>query len=182
MPLTLRHLVSTPDLGLRLLTPEATLDRAISWVHVSELRDPTPFLSGGELLLTTGLPFQCPADTPEAVAAADSYVQRLSAASVLGVGFGVGLSHDAVPAELLAAGRSHGLPIVEVPRRAPVLAVRRAASRAIAADEYAAVTKTFTAQQALTKAALAGDGPDRLVRLLAHQLTGWVMLLDPAGV
>src|SRR3954451_9857511 len=95
MPLTLRHLVSTPDLGLRLLTTETTLDRAISWVHVSELRDPTPFLSGGELLLTTGLTFQCPPGTAEAAAEADSYVQRLSASAVLGVGFGVGLSHDA---------------------------------------------------------------------------------------
>ena len=57
MPLTLRHLVSTPDLDLRLVTADMTLDRAITWVHVSELDDPTPFLSGGELLLTTGIGF-----------------------------------------------------------------------------------------------------------------------------
>jgi len=180
MPLTLRHLVSTPDLDLRLLTAQRSLDRAITWVHVSELRDPTPFLSGGELLLTTGLTFAGPTD--EADAAADSYVRRLSAAAVLGLGFGIGLSHDAVPPALLAAGRRHGLPIVEVPRQTPFIAISRAVSRAIAADEYAAVAKTFTAQQALTKAALAGDGTDRLIRLLAQQLTGWVALLDPAGV
>ncbi len=181
MPLTLRHLVSTPDLDLRLLTAETAPDRAITWVHVSELRDPTPFLSGGELLLTTGLTFEGPVGEAEAAAAAERYVQRLSAAAVLGLGFGIGLSHDAVPPVLLAAGRRHGLPIVEVPRQTPFIAISRAVSRAIAADEYAAVAKTFTAQQALTKAALAGDGPDRLIRLLAQQLTGWVALLDPAG-
>ena len=158
------------------------MDRSITWVHVSELRDPTPFLSGGELLLTTGLTFMGPAESPEAAAEADSYVQRLSEADVLGLGFGIGLSHEAVPPALLAAGRRHGLPIIEVPRQTPFIAISRAVSRAIAADEYAAVTKTFTAQQALTKAALAGDGPDRLIRLLAQQLTGWVVLLDPAGV
>ena len=119
--------------------------------------------------------------TDEAAADADSYVQRLSAAAVLGLGFGTGLSHDAVPPALLAAGRRHGLPIVEVPRQTPFIAISRAVSRAIAADEYAAVSKTFTAQQALTKAALAGDGPDRLIRLLAQQLTGWAALLDPTG-
>ena len=57
MPLTIRDLVSTPELGLRLLAHGPAVDRAITWVHVSELRDPTPFLSGGELLLTTGLTF-----------------------------------------------------------------------------------------------------------------------------
>jgi purine catabolism regulator len=51
----------------------------------------------------------------------------------------------------------------------------------MAAAEYASVTRTFTAQQALTKAALAASGPDRLVRLLAQQILGWVVLLDPAG-
>ena len=30
-------------------------DREIRWVHISELEDPTPWLSGGELLLTTGI-------------------------------------------------------------------------------------------------------------------------------
>ena len=55
MPLTLRDLVSTPELGLRLLAEGPDVDRPVTWVHVSELRDPTPFLSGGELLLTTGL-------------------------------------------------------------------------------------------------------------------------------
>jgi purine catabolism regulator len=150
------------------------LGRAITWVHVSELIDPTPFLSGGELLLTTGIAFDATTDT-------DEYVRRLAEAAVVGVGFGTGLSHVNVPAELIRAARLHGLPIVEVPRRTPFIAISRAVSRAIAADEYAAVTKTFTAQQALTKAALAPAGPGRLVRLLAQQIGGWVVLLDPGG-
>ena len=33
----------------------ATRARPIRWVHISELEDPTPWLSGGELLLTTGI-------------------------------------------------------------------------------------------------------------------------------
>ena len=86
-----------------------------------------------------------------------------------------------MPADLVAAARRHGLPILEVPRQTPFIAISRAVSKAVAADEYAAVTKTFTAQQALTKAALSTAGPDRLVRLLAQQISGWVVLLDPAG-
>src|SRR6476659_8978702 len=144
MPLTLRDLVSTTDLGLRLVATfevdaadgsaetsaddaaaepagsesafetsaddaaaeptgaEPAVDRraaldpvahendplggAITWVHVSELIDPTPFLSGGELLLTTGIAFGATTDT-------DEYVRRLAEAAVVGVGFGTGLSH-----------------------------------------------------------------------------------------
>ena len=31
------------------------LDAPLRWVHISELTDPSPWLSGGELLLTTGM-------------------------------------------------------------------------------------------------------------------------------
>src|SRR5690349_9097968 len=173
MALTLRDLVSTPELGLRLLAEGPDVDRPVTWVHVSELRDPTPFLSGGELLLTTGLTMDGDVDV-------NSYVRRLAEAGVVGLGFGTGLSHAEVPADLIAAARRHGLPIIEVPRQTPFIAISRAVSAAVAAAEYAVVTRTFSAQQALTKAALATTGPDRLVRLLARQVLGWVVLLDPS--
>ena len=42
------------DLDVRLVAGEAGLENAVRWVHISELADPTPWLSGGELLPTTG--------------------------------------------------------------------------------------------------------------------------------
>ena len=183
VPLTVRNLVALADLDLALLAPVTEsrteqLERPITWVHVSELRDPTPFLSGGELLLTTGLAFG--GDDVD-IRDAEGYVRRLADAAVVGLGFGTGLSHAQVPAGLVAAGREVGLPIVEVPRGTPFIAISRAVSSALAADEYAAVTRTFTAQQALTKAALADAGPQRVVRLLARQVDGWVALVDRSG-
>ena len=53
MPVTVADLLAQPGLGLQLLTTGAPVDRPLSWVHVSELADPAPFLEGGELLLTT---------------------------------------------------------------------------------------------------------------------------------
>ena len=175
MPLTVRNLLAVPELRLTQLA-EGASDRPITWVHVSELADPTPFLSGGELLLTTGL-----ATASGGTDAADRYISRLIDAAVVGLGFGTGLSHDTVPVEVVAAARRHGLALIEVPRGTPFIAISRAVSKALAADEYAAVTKTFTAQQALTKAALSPSGPDQLVRQLARQLSGWAVLLDRAG-
>src|SRR5664279_57920 len=180
MSLTLGDLVAMPELKLQLHTSGPDVDRVITWVHVSELVDPTPFLTGGELLLTTGLAFD-PGTTRATHDGQPGYVERLRAAGVVGLGFGTGLSHHEVPAELLTAARLRGLPVVEVPRQTPFIAISRAVSNAIAADEYAAVTRTFTAQQALTRAALAPSGPGRLVRLLAQQVGGWVVLVDASG-
>ena len=51
--LTVSELLS--DLDVRLLTGESATDVPVRWVHISEIEDPTPWLSGGELLLTTGM-------------------------------------------------------------------------------------------------------------------------------
>jgi purine catabolism regulator len=174
MALTVRALVAQRDLGVRVLAGAGAHEQPITWVHVSELDDPTPFLSGGELLLTTGL-FVRPATDFSA------YVGRLGAAGVLGLGFGVGLSCADVPVDLVTAAERIGLPLLEVPRRTPFIALSRAVSRALAADEYAAVSRTFTAQQELTRAALSPDSPARLIRLLARKIDGWAVLLDGRG-
>src|SRR6478752_10487666 len=104
MALTVRALVAQRDLGVRVLAGGGVDEQPITWVHVSELDDPTPFLSGGELLLTTGLFVRPSTDCA-------TYVGRLAAAGVLGLGFGVGLSFAEVPADLVAAAERAGLPL-----------------------------------------------------------------------
>jgi Purine catabolism regulatory protein-like family len=54
--LKIRDILHTPGLGVGVAAGEAGLDNRVRWIHVSELRDPTPWLEGGELLLTTGSP------------------------------------------------------------------------------------------------------------------------------
>ena len=56
--LTVRELIA--DLEVPLLAGESGLDLPIRWVHMSELLDPTPWLSGGEVLLTTGMQLDTP--------------------------------------------------------------------------------------------------------------------------
>jgi purine catabolism regulator len=175
MTLTVHALAGQRDLGVRIVAGDGSAaDRPITWVHVSELDDPTPFLSGGELLLTTGLFIRPGVDL-------DRYVEKLCQAGVLGLGFGVGLSFQEIPESLVSAADRLGLPLLEVPHRTPFIALSRAVSRALAADEYAAVTRTFTAQQELTRAALWPRGPDRVIRLLARKVDGWVALVDGRG-
>lgn len=174
MPVTVSDLLAAPSLGLRLHTASAPVDREISWVHVSELADPAPFLEGGELLLTTGLWLQDGA-------AVEDYVRRLVDAGVVALGLGTGLSQDVVPPQLIAAAEDGGLALFEVPRQTPFIALSRTVSAALAADEYAAVTRNAAAQQELSRAALAPDAPVSLLERLARQIGGWVLLTDATG-
>jgi purine catabolism regulator len=174
MALTLAGLVADRPLGLRVLTGDDLLARPIGWVHPTELTDPQAFLEGGELLLTTGLALD--EETSPA------YVRRLVDAGVAGLGFGVGLSHDFVPRSLVSTAASVGLPVLEVPRETPFIAITRAVSRAVAADEYATTVRIGKAQQELTRTAVGKGGPAGVLRKLAKLVDGWVLLFDRTTV
>lgn len=176
MPLTLASLTHHSALKLTVLAGGDRLDTEVRWVHTSELDDPAPYLEGGELLLTTGLKL----DVGDA-AAIRAYVRRLAAAGVVGVGFGVGVGHDAVPPALVGAAAAARLPLLEVPRATPFIAISKAVSAAVAADQYQAVTAGFEAQRELTRAALAPDGTAALLARLAAHLSGWAALYDASG-
>ncbi|MFI0373756.1 PucR family transcriptional regulator [Actinomadura sp. 1N219] len=170
MPPTLASVAALPQLGLRSLTGPLP-DALVMWVAVSELEDPTPFLEGGELVLTTGMRLSG--------ANAAGYVSRLVGRGVAGLGFAVGVIHDDVPPELITAARDQGLVLLEVPRPTPFIAIGKAVSRMLAAEMYEDVTRAFQAQRELTRAALTGPGA--LVARLARLLGGWALLLDASG-
>ncbi|GHK04718.1 hypothetical protein SY2F82_65150 [Streptomyces sp. Y2F8-2] len=175
MPLTLASLVHHSALKLTVRAGEDRLDVPVRWAHVSELADPVPYMEGGELLLITALKLD--AEDPEAMR---RYVKRLVGAGVVGLGFAVGVNYDEVPEALVDAAREEGLPLLEVPRRTPFLAISKAVSAALAADQYRAVTAGFAAQRELTRQALS-DGPEGLLAALAAQVDGWAALYDASG-
>ncbi|MGE0296719.1 PucR family transcriptional regulator [Pseudonocardia sp.] len=174
MPATLRSLVADRALGVRPLCADGLLDRTVSWAHISELDDPTVYLDGGELLLTTGLALGDGTDH-------DAFVARLVAHGLAGLGFGTGLSHATVPSPLVDAARRHGFALLEIPERTPFIAITKAVSAALAADAYAQVVRTDEARRALTAAALGNQGTGRVLRQLARRLDAWVLLLDASG-
>jgi PucR family transcriptional regulator, purine catabolism regulatory protein len=170
---TLRTLLADRSLGLTLLTGES-LDVPIRWVATSELEDPTPFLLGGELLLTTGI------SLPKGARAAERYVGRLVDAGVVGLGFGVGLGYQRVPRALVAGAARLGLPVIEVDRPTPFIAISKTVSDLLAQEQYAGVTQGFRGQQQLTRAAVRG-GVAGVAAKLAALLEGWTLVLDSTG-
>ncbi|MBT3152849.1 PucR family transcriptional regulator [Streptomyces sp. CHD11] len=175
MPPTLASLVHHSALKLTVRAGEDRLDAPVRWAHASELADPVPYMEGGELLLITALKLD--AEDREAMR---RYVKRLAGAGVVGLGFAVGVHYEDIPDALVDAARAEGLPLLEVPRRTPFLAISKAVSAAIAADQYRAVTAGFAAQRELTRQTLT-DGPEGLLAALAAQVDGWAALYDASG-
>ncbi|TQN30784.1 purine catabolism regulator [Haloactinospora alba] len=174
MPPTLGSVLRIPRLKLRLRTGEEHLDRPVRWVAVSELTDPTPYLAGGELLLTTGVRWH------ETRQTAREYVRRLAGNDISGLGFGSGVAHDEVPPSLVEAAHQCGLPLVEVPQRTPFIAVGKEVSRLLAKEEYEGLSWAFSAQRHLTRAALRGA--ESVVDRLAGELGTWALLLGADGL
>ena len=75
--LTLGDLLT--ELDLRLVAGASGAGHGVRWVHISELADPTPFLSGGELLLTTGM------NVGQTPARQRAYLERLRKAGLSGL-------------------------------------------------------------------------------------------------
>ncbi|HEX9123825.1 MAG TPA: PucR family transcriptional regulator ligand-binding domain-containing protein [Actinomycetota bacterium] len=176
MALTVRDILAVPGLALRLVAGEVSIDRPVRWVHASELEDPSAWLKGGELLLTTGAGIGA---TP---AKQRAYVNRLVEAGLAGLGFGLGFSHDRIPKALVAAAQDAGFPLFEVPYPVPFIAITEAVFTRLGAEQYAVLQRAFDAEQQLTRAVVEGEGVQGIAASLARVTGGWVLLLDLHGI
>src|SRR5438874_7180543 len=96
------------DCGLELAAGSDGAQRPLRWVHISELEDPTPWLSGGELLLTTGIQLSTPSRQAK-------FAARLAEHGLAGLGLGTGFTHSRIPKALREACEATSLPLFEVP-------------------------------------------------------------------
>ncbi|HEV3284453.1 MAG TPA: PucR family transcriptional regulator ligand-binding domain-containing protein [Solirubrobacteraceae bacterium] len=114
MELTVESLIA--ELDLELASGHESAGVHVRWVHSTELLDPTPWLKGGELLLTTGIQLEDPTAQRE-------FIGRLADHEIAGLGFGTGFNHKRIPGPLVAAARKRSFPLFEVPYRLPFIAI-----------------------------------------------------------
>jgi purine catabolism regulator len=127
MELTVESLID--ELGLELASGQESAQAHVRWVHSTELPDPTPWLRGGELLLTTGLQLDRPKVQRE-------LVDRLADHDIAGLGFGTGFTHKRLPAALLTAARRRSFPLFEVPYELPFIAITERAFAQLVNERY----------------------------------------------
>jgi len=143
--LTVESLIA--ELGLELSSGQGAAKAHVRWVHITELIDPTPWLKGGELLLTTGIQLKGPKVQHE-------LVQRLAEHEIAGLGFGTGFAHKKVPTALVNAARKLDFPVFEVPYELPFIAITERAFAQLVNERYEILQRN-----------MAGD-------VLAEALTG----------
>ncbi|MGO9788511.1 MAG: PucR family transcriptional regulator [Solirubrobacteraceae bacterium] len=170
--LSVRELIA--DLDVRLLAGADGLDLPVRWVHMSELRDPTPWLSGGEVLLTTGMQLETEAQQCE-------FIARLLDKRLAGLGFGIGFGFDAVPAALIQAAAERDFPLFEVPYELPFIAITEAAFTQLVNEQYAVLRRALAAQERLERIVLSERGLDALAGTLATLVGGAVLVFDARG-
>jgi purine catabolism regulator len=127
MELTVESLIG--ELGLRLVSGQESAQTHVRWVHSTELADPTPWLKGGELLLTTGMQLDGPRVQRE-------LIDRLADHEIAGLGFGTGFAHKRLPAALVTAARKRGFPLFEVPYELPFIAITERAFAQLVNERY----------------------------------------------
>ena len=143
--LTVEGLVA--ELGLKLLSGEEAAQAHVRWVHSTELPDPTPWLRGGELLLTTGLQLQ-------SAKAQRELIVRLAEHEIGGLGFGTGFAHKRLPPALADEARKRSFPLFEVPYELPFIAITERVFAQLLDERYEMLQRS-----------MAGD-------VLAEALTG----------
>src|SRR5436309_15650907 len=168
--LTLAELLR--DLDLELLAGEAHADVPVRWVHISELLDPTPWLSGGELLLTTGMQLDGAKRQRE-------FIARLADHQLAGLGVGTGFAHAEVPEALLEAAAERDFPVFEVPYEVPFIALTEKAFTRLVNEQYAVLQRSIAAHERLEQIVLAERGLDAVVGALSTPTGGAAMGFDP---
>lgn len=174
MAVTVADLLNQTRLSLRCVAGHTALGNVIRWVHVSEVDDPTPWLLGGEMLITTNL-------YGREESTLDDYFGSLKLSGVAAVGYGTGWPGKDVPQAWRTAAIKAGLPLLEVPFETPYIALSEFVAARLAEEREKDFENTLAAQAELAASALRNLGEAEIIGRLAQQLHGWAGILDADG-
>lgn len=161
----------------------AGLDRPVRWAHVTELPDIADLLTGGELILTTGLGL-----TGEE-GQARRFVEGLARANVAGLILELGRNFSVLPDELLEAGDKADLPIVALNREVKFVEVTEAIHQRMLQAVLGDLITRHEADVVFNELTLEGAPPDVIVQaagdlldrlVVFENLTHQVMALPTA--
>ncbi|MFJ2024788.1 PucR family transcriptional regulator [Streptomyces sp. NPDC087897] len=169
----LRALLETDALGLRLLGGEDELDRTVRGVMTTDLRDPSRYLSGGELVLT-GLAWH------RGAADSEPFVRILAGAGVAGLAAGEAELGD-IPADLVEACRRHRLPLFAVHETVAFATITEHVVRQVSGERAGDLAAVVDRHRRLMTSGPAGGGPEVVLDLLTSDLDLRAWVLSPTG-
>ncbi|MFD5148942.1 PucR family transcriptional regulator [Streptomyces sp. NPDC058401] len=169
----LRALLETEALGLRLLGGEEELDRTVRGVMTTDLRDPSRYLSGGELVLT-GLAWR------RNSADSEPFVRILASAGVAGLAAGEAELGD-IPDDLVTACLRNRLPLFAVNEDVAFATITEYVVRQVSGERAGDLAAVVDRHRRLMTSGPAGGGPDVVLDLLTTDLDLRAWVLSPTG-
>ncbi|WP_228980339.1 PucR family transcriptional regulator [Streptomyces sp. DH12] len=169
----LRALLETEVLGLRLLGGEDELDRTVRGVMTTDLRDPSRYLSGGELVLT-GLAWR------RDEADSEPFVRILAAAGVAGLAAGEA-ELGAIPDDLVQACLRHRLPLFAVNESVAFATITEHVVRQVSGERAGDLAAVVDRHRRLMTSGPTGGGPEVVLDLLGSDLDLRAWVLSPTG-
>ncbi|MGW3668502.1 PucR family transcriptional regulator [Streptomyces sp. NPDC005141] len=169
----LRALLDTDALGLRLLGGEDELDRTVRGVMTTDLKDPSRYLSGGELVLT-GLAWRHDADDSE------PFVRILAGTGVAALAAGEAELGD-IPDDLILACARHRLPLFAVNESVAFATITEHVVRQVSGERAGDLAAVVDRHRRMMTSGPAGGGPEVVLDLLGTDLDLRAWVLSPAG-
>src|SRR5215510_14394144 len=155
----------------RVVAGEESLGRLVRWVHAIELPDAARLLRGGELVLTTGIAL------PDEEALLGTYVSELADVGVSALAVELGRKYvNGLPDRFAAAAAELGLPLIVFDHEIPFIAITEAVHARIIDEQLAELRAGARLHEVFTDLAVAGAGPEEVLRQAAL-LTGRPVIL-----
>ena len=165
----------------------AGVTRSVRWVHVGEISDIADYLSGGELVLTTGVAL------PQDDRGLCRYLADLDDAGAAGlvVGLGRRFSRGDLPASLRSTADRREFPLVVLKRDTPFVQFSAAVNRLIVYSQVEELQASDAIYRTFAEIAVEGTTPAEIVRhaatmarhpVVLETLTHRVLEYDAAGV
>jgi len=162
----LSQILRASDLGLKVIAGARGIDTRgpVSWIHTSELPDPSKWLRGGEILLTTGFGVR------RAPRAQQRLIVNLDALGCIGIGLGIGDWLKAVPAVMIEEADRRGFPLFTVPYSTPFSVVTRHVAQKIFEEQYALRQPGVDPRRHLLAQVLLAEDIPSLAEALAQRI------------
>ncbi|MET9648151.1 PucR family transcriptional regulator [Streptomyces syringium] len=151
------------------------LDRPVRWVHAGEAPNIAALLKGGELLLTTGL------GVGTRPAEQRAFVRGLVERDIAALVVELGARFATLPAAVVDTARSYGLPLVQLHREVPFVAVTEEIHTELVNEHYALLRRAEEVHRQCTRVLLDGGGVPEILRLFAGFAGNPVFLETPDG-
>lgn len=173
--LTVRELVSESGLGLKTVTGDVGIDRAIKGVHFTELTDPILWMGDASLLINTGQAFAT--DVSEGLLLLD----RLATIDTAAMAVATGHNIESIPEAMIERALKLRIPLLEIPFGVRIRTVIAYIYNALASTDMHHLRRTVAMQNQLVELMAADSGAEELIAKVAAIIDLPLVLFDGSG-